>query len=233
MTSTLIIGAGFCAQEFLQVIPNSFCTELPALATGKQIPFDINDENTWSHLPDFAQCIVTCKMTHENKSAKFAKLLHGKKTVVLSSAKCFKNVIADGEIDENSPLNDNVRNSSEAHFLPFAAVLHLGLIWGPGREADRWIKEGRIKNGRKLVNFIHVKDLAKIVSHILSKDIKAGRYLVSDGRKIRWRDLAGKNQTPLNDRAVGTESKLFVTGKLREYLAYDFKFIDIRSSVGD
>jgi len=217
---TLIIGSGFCARELLQVIPHSQSTELPEFCTKSQIPLDINNENDWKTFLEYERCIITCKLTDSKRAAKLAQLLRNKCVILLSSAKCFKNSDIDGCISEDSPLSSNLRNDAEIYFSKFAYILHLGLLWGAERQVSNWLKRHRIKNGNKLVNFIHVNDVARIASIFLEHTASAGRYLISDGTPRHWREFSNS----LEQTSTGLESRRFNTQKLQQQLPAEFDF---------
>ena len=221
---TLIIGSGFSGSAFQLIQNNSFCSELPHLCSGREIPFDMNDRQTWQNLPDFDQCLITCKITARKNAGLFVKFLNNRPTILLSTAKCLINERPDGIINEYSPLVDSPRNIAEAPFAEFCCIMHLGLIWGKHRSILQWLKNGRIKNGRKLVNLIYIEDLADICRIFLKNNAPAGRYLISDGRAQRWQTLADQFKLQLSSDECGTESRSFDTAKMQGILPKSFCF---------
>jgi len=219
---TLIFGEGYTGSRLKKLIPNSRSTELPELCTGDQIPFDFNASHTWSNLPDFDQAIITFKMADKNLAERFATLLKDRKTILLSSARNLKNSKADEIISEQSPLKNSARSQAESFFEQQAIFLYLGLIWGPERLPEKWISEGRIKNGNKFINFINVEDLCKIIVHFLDSNINSDSFLVSDGLPLRWSEVMNDSELPCSE--TGLESRRFNTEKLQKSLPAKFVF---------
>jgi nucleoside-diphosphate-sugar epimerase len=220
--NTLILGKGYCGAYLHSILPKSTCAELPKNCQVNDFPFDFNDQSTWA-LPDFSECIITFKMENLENAQALANILKGKKIIILSSARCFKNSHANETINENSKLNNSKRSLCESLFLPDATILHLGLIWGPDREPLRWISEGRIKNGLKAINLIHQRDIGNIVKEAISSEHK-GRLLVSDGEPKQWRELANLTNLRLPESQTGLESRIFDTKKLQLFLPDNYSF---------
>lgn len=221
---TIIFGHGFCGSRLSSILENSSSTEIPEKCPTNLIPFDFNDSDTWSNLPDFDSAIITFKMENLSQSEKLANLLKDRKVIILSSARNLKNITPAQTIDENTPLADNQRVKCESFFEKHAVILYLGLIWGVNRHPKKWLEEGRIKNGKKIINMIHVEDICHIVKRLLNSDIKSGKYLISDGHPLEWNELAEYYNVKLNQTNPGVESRKFNTKKLQAILPEDYNF---------
>jgi hypothetical protein len=221
---TIIFGNGYCGGYFKSILNGAACTELQQPTQAENIYFDFNNESTWKNLPDFDRCIITFKMNDPLKASAFSELLNSKRVIILSSARCLVNSSSNEVIDEKKPLNNSLRNQCESEF-PQASILHLGLIWGPGREPQRWIKEKRIKNGNKLINLIHLEDIGNITKLFLKQDNLQGRFLISDGIKRTWSQLAKKYSLTLPTQNIGLESRGFNTDKLKSILPQNYCFV--------
>lgn len=71
-----------------------------------------------------------------------------------------------------------------------ATILQLAGIVGPGREPEAWLRAGRIKDGAKLVNLIHVDDIVSVIAHLLAHPHPGQRINVGNGEPVAWRTLA-------------------------------------------
>lgn len=222
---TVIFGCGFTGTNLLKYLPNAHCTELPELCKNGQIPFNFYDPATWKNIPKFDQAIITFKMTDPLLAKKFAGMLYQKKIILLSSARNLINSQPNEMIDESCLLSDTPRPISESHFKSFSTILYLGLIWGADRMPTKWISEGRIKNGEKFINLIHVDDICKIILFILESKSKLNQqYLTSDGNPVKWVELAKQKGLDLSCHKSGLESRRFNTTKLKAILPDDFQF---------
>ena len=221
---TIIFGHGFCGSRLTSIIDNVTSTEIPENCDTNLVPFDFNDSGTWKNLPDFDKAVITFKMENLCQSEKFADLLNNKKVVILSSARNLKNSVPNQEIDEEFPLADNNRVKCESYFETHAVILYLGLIWGDNRQPQKWLQEGRIKNGNKIINMIHVDDICHIVKLLLNSEIKSGKYLVSDGKPLEWNELAKLYKVKLDQADTGIESRKFNTKKLQTFLPESYLF---------
>lgn len=221
---TIIFGHGFCGSRLSSILENSSSTEIPEKCSTNLIPFDFNDSDTWSNLPDFDSAIITFKMENLSQSEKLANLLKDRKVIILSSARNLKNSSPAQIIDENTPLADNQRVKCESYFEKHAVILYLGLIWGDNRHPKKWLEEGRIKNGKKIINMIHVEDICHIVKRLLNSDIKSGKYLISDGHPLEWNELAEYYNVKLNQTTPGIESRKFNIKKLQAILPEGYNF---------
>lgn len=221
---TIIFGCGFTGTHLLKYFPDAHCTELPDLCNQNQIPFDFNNQTTWKNIPDFDQAIITFKMTDQLLAEKFSKVLSGKKIILLSSARNLVNTQPDEYISEKSSLSQNERSLAESYFRDFSTVLYLGLIWGGDRKPGKWLSQGRIKNGEKFINLIHVDDLCNIILYIQETEKTKNHLLVSDGKPIKWIELAERLGMTLACQKTGLESRRFDTSKLEATLPDGFQF---------
>lgn len=219
----LIIGNGFTGSKLKQMLPGADVADIHP-DDEHTISFDYKNENDWEILDEYSHIVFTCKIDCSEKAAKLSQKLKAKKVILLSTAKAFHTTSADETISESSSLVHSLRNSAESFFSSYADILHLGLIWGGKRQPEKWIKSSKIKNGNKLVNFIHVDDLSKVIINLLRKDEQKGRLLVSDGQPLSWNSLAEKFNVKLPIQNCGPESKKIDNQKLLSILPKNFKF---------
>lgn len=93
---------------------------------------------------------------------------------------------------EDSPLDmDQPRVAGEEWLRRRGAtILQLAGIVGPGREPEAWLRAGRIRDGSKLVNLIHVDDIVSVIAHLLVHPLPGQRINVANGEPVAWRTLA-------------------------------------------
>ena len=70
---------------------------------------------------------------------------------------------------------------------------------------------------------IHVDDLCRIIS-ILAGQFRPGPILISDGKPLRWQEIAKAYKFNLQESSPGLESRSFDTTKLTSLLPEDFTF---------
>ena len=227
MTRTLILGCGYTGSRLLELLPGSVGVDLPSQAGPGVLPLDLSKAEDTAHLPECDSSILTFKLESRQQARQLKEHLHCRRLIILSSAGAFRVPEADAEIDESCPLQENERNAAEQLFEAEALILHLSLLYDDKlRQPSRWLQEGRIKNGRKYINLIHREDLCEIIRLLLGEDpFPTGRLLVSDGRPLRWSELAGKlncPQPPL--RETGIESKQVLNHRLLQVLPEEISF---------
>lgn len=219
----LIVGYGFTGKKLHQLLPEADVADISPCGP-EVIQFDYNNPDDWHILKSYDYVIFTCELKSVEASTKIAAILDSKKVVILSTAKTFVNYIANEVITEESPLTNCPRCQSEEVFVNSADILCLALIWGYERSPEKWLKSGRIANGNKYVNFIHVDDLCRIIVLILKNNTPSGRILVSDGKPEPWQKIADKYSIKLPSRKCGKESKKLSNKKLLSLLPGDLEF---------
>ena len=220
---TLIIGYGFTGRSLHKLLPKADIADIkpPNSAIMK---FDCNNQDYWNILASYDAVVFTCELSSIEDSSKLASILKSKKIIILSTAKSYKVDKVNELITESSPLNANHRTKSEEAFINTADILCLALIWGYERSPEKWLKSGKITNGNKFVNFIHVDDLCKIITLCLKNKKPAGRILISDGKPEIWQTIADKYSILLPSKECGKESKKLSNKKLLSLLPDNFKF---------
>ncbi|HIA01121.1 MAG TPA: NAD-dependent epimerase/dehydratase family protein [Myxococcales bacterium] len=152
-----------------------------------------------AHLQQVDTAFVLCPPGTESPEP-LAKQLSAVSDVVYCSSTGVYGHCEDGrELTESSPALGNspraqARLEAERAFLNIGArIVRAGGIYGPGRNMLERLNKGRVRvagNLERLVNMIHVEDLATILMAAALRAPKGGVFIATDGLPVRWRDLA-------------------------------------------
>ena len=158
------------------------------------IHFVLEDERTWSNLPDAVDgTFITLPLNNPRLARAFAsQVVSGLGKVVLMGTTSAFRIREDHQvIHEDSELDeDNLRNRAESQLIDAGAIgVHAAGIYGPGRSPLEWIRDGRVTPNDRFVNFIHVNDLARVLVQAMSRGQPGMRYLASDGQPKRWSEI--------------------------------------------
>jgi hypothetical protein len=239
--TVVILGSGYLAsfmpflRYFYQNVlhtsrdPEHHLTWLPQT---QRLRFDLNETDTWSHIPSDAELLWCFPASPLPAVQQFASQINGpsRPLVVLGSTSAYDAGIAHDDpppwIDETAPLDLEKPRVQGEEFLRAecgAIVLRVAGIYGPGRHPYEWIKNGRVGLSDKYVNLIHVEDLAAICLAALEHGVSGTVYNVSDGMPRTWREIGrglGGGQLPEPETAEQKHprGKRINTTKLRAML---------------
>lgn len=163
--------------------------------------FRLDDPETWSHPPLDGRAVVwTFPARPIERVQQFhrAALQATSNLIVLGSTSAYRVPSAEAQeagivtVSESSPLDmDQPRVVGEEWLRERGAtILQLAGIVGPGREPEAWLRAGRIKDGGKLVNLIHVEDIVSVIAHLLVHPVPGQRINVGNGEPVAWRAFA-------------------------------------------
>ena len=218
---TLILGQGFVGSHFKKAQPQALCAD--RIEGQAEFFFDFENEKTWDKLPEAESILITFKIENLELCQKFYRSILAKasKVFILATAKCYQVAIPDGLVNEESRLHDSPRNRCEEWLrLQGCTILPLGLIHGAERSIEKWLRERRIKNGRKMVNLIHIDQLIETLHQLMHKDdLQGQRINIVEGSGLTWQSIAQQYQIELPEQEVGTESKIVGHAKLRKILS--------------
>lgn len=222
------------------------------------VEFDLAREDTWMNLPpqeSVTATVITFSLS-ASQLPSFKKLLAeriavDKPILCLGTTSAFQVGDHKSVIYETTPLTGtSVTGASLADRIEGenwmlsrgASIFHLsGIVgdekeevdYGESRSIRSFFEKGYARNGLRLVNFIHMKDICKIIAFFLKDDcgaeaIKGTRVIVSCGA-FRLRDLAkGLGIDPLPemippDRSMNG-SKIISIAKLCSMLPVDYEW---------
>lgn len=161
--------------------------------------FRLEDPDTWRHPPLVGRRVVwTFPAAPPGLVQGFheAALGQASAVIVLGSTSAYRLPPAAGPevevVDEDSALDmDQPRVAGEEWLRSRGAtVLQLAGIFGPGREPAAWLRAGRIRDGAKVVNLVHVDDIVHVIAHVLAHSLPGRRINVGNGEPVAWRTLA-------------------------------------------
>ena len=115
-------------------------------------------------------------------------------------------------------------------------------IWGEDRQPENWFKKGRIKNGNKYLNLIHITDIVRITALLLwhgaaaveaaagpiegtDGSCSAREVVVSDGTPYYDAALAQLFGVALDEKEADTASKRLLNNKLNAIVGSDYSFV--------
>ncbi|MBW3551575.1 MAG: hypothetical protein KY442_12500 [Proteobacteria bacterium] len=163
--------------------------------------FRLQDPDTWCHPPLGGRSVVwtfpaapvgLVQRFHEAMLAQVSAL------IVLGSTSAYRlppsgePAEATATVDESSPLDTDQPRVAAEEWLRTrgATILQLAGIFGPGRDPAAWLQAGRIRDGAKIVNLVHVDDVVHVIAHVLAHPLPGQRINVGNGEPVAWRTLA-------------------------------------------
>jgi hypothetical protein len=248
----IILGSGYTGRYLYRVAGQQ---SLPIQASSRRpdihltyvepqarLRFDLADPASWSSLPPGADLIWTFPATPLAHVQAFGRhyCRPPQRLVVLGSTSAYDTESGDAAaparwIDETSPINTNLLRVQGEEYLRSehgAIILRAAGIYGPQRSPLEWIRQGRVGPTTKMVNFIHVEDLARLCLLAL-QDGQAGEvYNVSDGQPRPWADICAEASrrwgivSPRQESDT-TSGKCIHNKKLVEHFHYTFRHPDI------
>lgn len=190
----LILGYGYTAQFLKRALRGQY-SQCEVLTTsrskgGPHLFFNLEEESTWSHLPNVdatfwtfpAVPLQAVQSFYESEQQKLGKLV----TLGSTSAFLFKG--EDQIYDERSRLDLNQERVQGEEFLRRhgGVTLFSAGIYGPGRDPRDWVLRGLVGKSKKFVNMVHVEDLCHFMIQALEHGQKGNRYIASDNNPQRW-----------------------------------------------
>lgn len=205
-----ILGAGYVGRALLARFPDAEVTHRQHAGAPRTHLFDLEDPRTWGNPPLAAHTVIwTFPAAPLARVQQFhqAYLQQAAGLIVLGSTSAYRgdaDAGAAATVDESSPLDLAQPRVQGEEWLRArgATVLQLAGIFGPGREPADWLRSGRIKDGAKLVNLIHVDDIVAVVAQLLAHPLPGQRLNVANGEPLAWCELARKFQ---RDGAVAAD----------------------------
>ena len=196
-----ILGAGYVGRALLARFPRADATHRQRSAAPRTHVFDLEDPQSWGNPPLAGRNVIwtfpaaplaRVQQFHEARLQQVAGL------IVLGSTSAYRLAVSDAgtvaTIDESAALDlDQPRVQGEEWLrAQGATVLQLAGIFGPGREPADWLRSGRIKDGAKLVNLVHVDDIVSVIAQLLAQPMPGRRLNVATGEPVAWRELAAE-----------------------------------------
>ncbi|MBX3235586.1 MAG: hypothetical protein KF814_05495 [Nitrospiraceae bacterium] len=252
----VILGSGYTGRVIFELLGRRHIhvcatsrepdVKLPYVPVDRRLRFDLAVPSTWTAIPKEAGLIWTFPATPPEQVQAFAHThcLPGRPLVVLGSTSAYdaNSQPASGPIpwlDESAPIDHALpRVQGEEHLRTQygAVILRVAGIYGPGRNPLDWIRRGRVGPSNKLVNLIHVEDLAEIAVRALERGKSGETYNVSDGQPRAWREICEEARTrwgvvPSEARDRRDPGKRISNRKLAGSLGYDLRHADLYRAI--
>lgn len=254
----VILGTGYTGrwihklakEQCLPILASSRRPEqhLGDVAQTARIQFDLDDPATWSALPLEADLIWMFPAVPLEQVQSFAKHYcdSSRRLVVLGSTSAYERG-DDPEmnlppwIDETSPANLGLPRVQGEEYLRTqhgAMILRVAGIYGPNRNPVEWIRQGRVGPTHKLVNLIHVEDLAQLCLLTLRTGQAGNVYNISDGHPRRWADICAEvsikwGVVSPRETSPRQPGKRICNRKALEQLGYTLRHPDLYHALAD
>lgn len=245
----IILGGGFTGKEIYRqavkehrkvlITSRSPQLHLQSIPENDQIFFDLEKVDSWNLLPEKGEGIWCFPPSPVNQVKRFIDNKGGlfQRIVVIGSSSAYqvdpkKGVVT---VDERSPIHltdPRVEGEELLRKRLNGVILRAAGIYGRGRNPLDWIRQGRLKNGPRYLNLIHVEDLATLCLMALEKGIPGEIYNASDGNPNKISDLietARKRwNIPLPPLSTDPDpGKKVSNHKIVSLLNYTFQFTDL------
>jgi hypothetical protein len=195
MKRALILGSGYSG-KVLQALLKSLgydviCTRRSS--GDSDVVFDLNRPETWSALPDVEATFWMFPCEPKDLVDRFLSEKGSSlgRVVCVGTTSSYLVSHEDETVSETSPIHqEEPRVQGELVALRHGAmIVRSAGIYGPARDPRRWVIDGRVSPSPKLVNFIHVQDLAAILVAASERGRPGSVYLAADGKPRRWDEL--------------------------------------------
>ncbi len=199
----VILGAGYTGRFIYRAArrrrrpvfatSRSPSTHLSFAQPGHRIFFDLQRPDTWTQIPPQSDIVWCFPALPRDVAGAFAQYVidRNSRLVLLGSTSAYR-AGRPGSVDERVPVNRSLPRVASEEFLRTtygATVLRLSGLYGPGRHVFDWIRKGKIKNTKKLVNLIHVEDVAELCLLAFRHASPGSTYIVSDGQPRSWAEI--------------------------------------------
>jgi nucleoside-diphosphate-sugar epimerase len=164
-------------------------------ATGVDIArFDLDRPETWRNLPACDGAVWTLPAAPRERVGAFWPLLTSlaRTVVVIGTTSSYLATEEGAETDERAPLDRSQPRVEGEEYLKSegATILRSAGIYGPGRNPLDWLRRGIVASESKLVNLVHVEDLAVSILSALEGRGRGEDFIVSDGTPRAWGEIA-------------------------------------------
>lgn len=158
------------------------------------VQFDLSRPETWQNIPKCDGIVWTFPAAPlEQVRSLWDRLseLTGS-LVVIGTTSSYTATVEGAETDERAPLDYSKARVEAEEFLRAegSTVLRSAGIYGRGRNPLDWLRRGSIPGAEKIVNLVHVEDLAISILAALEGKGRGEDFIVSDGSPRPWGDIA-------------------------------------------
>lgn len=240
LPTVLIIGSGFVGNRLSKLLSSVGFSVIETHRSVQnpnsvEIAFNFDDEITWKNLPKKVDWII---ITFAIKNLELFKKLYEQylrnasdRIIVYGSTSRYDIGTPNQEVTEDTDINlsiDRVQCEEYAREQG-AAVLVLVGITGEQRQPRRWFQQGRIKNGNKFVNLVHVSDILSCTLWCMNSfdEWKGKNINVTDGEPKWMADLFTYFGYPVLELGPQPVSKKILHGNILKCVPNRFSFINL------
>jgi nucleoside-diphosphate-sugar epimerase len=245
-TPVLLLGTGYTGavtaarlrRDGRQVVTTSREPRAP-----DAVRFALEDPSTWDGLPRAGACVWLFPAEPLPLVRDFARTILPRfaSVVVIGTTSSYLPEGTGSAVDERTLLDTGSERVKGEDLLrqKGALILRSAGIYGPAvpprpaRNPLDWLRRGLIRDGEKIVNLIHVGDLALVIDAALRSSVAGEDFIVADGHPRAWKEIAAWGNArgflpgiTLPDLGGGGGKRL-VTEKLQKMLAPAFAHGDL------
>ena len=242
----LLLGFGYTA-SFLKPALLQLESDCNVVTTsrkpGQDVVFDLMDETTWSRLPQVDVTFWSFPAKPLDQVQRFWQTQSQQlgQVIAVGTTGSFVTESEHQIVNERTPLDRAQERVQGETFLREngAIVVHAAGIYGPGRNPISWVRRGLVGPSEKLLNVIHVLDLADLMVATLSEGQPGALYLAADGEPFTWKDLIESWQSafdlklPENPRFSSRPSKRVDPSATFQKLHFSPKVKNVKKGVED
>ncbi len=192
----LILGHGltgeYLSAELMEQEPNASVVSTSRKGS-PHIEFDLENEATWSQLPEAEITYWTFPPEPTDLVKKFYNQYQQKlgKLIVIGSTSALKVDQAGQVVDENTDLDTSIeRVASEVFLKEQGAILLLSAgIYGPERSPLDWVKKGYLGKSKKWANMVHLEDLAGFLYACALRGQSGALYIACNNNPQPWDEV--------------------------------------------
>jgi nucleoside-diphosphate-sugar epimerase len=250
----VVLGAGYVG---LTIVRRAAARGWPVVATSRapnrhlaSLPshqrrlFDLAQPDTWLDIPPDTALVWCFPALPLDAVQRFAErhVSPSNRLVVLGSTSAYVTAChADApSVDEAFPIDrarPRVQGEEWLRECYGAIVLRVAGIYGAGRNPIDWIRRGKVGLSDRMVNLVHVEDLAAIALTALSAR-RGEAYNVSDGHPRRWSEICAEaarryGVTAQRMPRTNDPGKRISIEKLRRDLHYEFQDPDLYAALDE
>lgn len=232
----LILGCGYVGSFFLKKYPQSQFTKRTIQEHGAHcVEFDLFNKATWERIKETKNILWTFPVVNHISEQEivyefFERYCKNKNVIILSSTSAYLTDVENELVDETFPIqNESPRYLVEEQLRKAGGlILHLSGIIGPNRYPKNWYLQNRVKNGKNVLNYIHVEDIVFFIQQLFLHYAPSERFNLTSADYKTHQEIANKlHLNPnFNEYLKSNGSKKVSNKKLLQYLLcenYNFR----------
>lgn len=196
----IVLGHGYLANTLVPLLQSQGHAVISTSrrAQRDRIEFDLARPDTWNNLPQTGCTIWTfppndveaVKVFYSQTQKRLGRL------IVVGSTSCFLH--QDGDtVDETFHWDlSRPRVQAEKYLQDQGAIVVISSgIYGPQRNPLDWLRKGLIQDPNRIVNLIHVEDLARACLAAMQRGHEGQSYIITDDKPLLWSEIVQRAQS--------------------------------------